>query len=287
MTNSIGFMQGRLSSLVDGKIQAFPWDNWEAEFELAQYAGFDLMEWTIDQEGLYENPLMTIAGRDRIRKLSSQFGIKINSVTADCFMQAPFWKDHNKNVQNQLQVDFRKVCMACSELKLEKIVVPLVDNGSLTSLSEENSLLEFMRSHEPFFCENNVKIVFESDFGSTDLKRFISHLPSKQFGINYDSGNSAASGFNAIDEFDAYGKRVLNVHIKDRVHQGATVPLGSGDADFELVFKLLSKLPYHGDFILQTARANDGAHMEALQIYKRMVDGWIIRSRNYLEQNRG
>ena len=28
-------MQGRLSSLVNGHIQAFPWDNWKDEFSLA------------------------------------------------------------------------------------------------------------------------------------------------------------------------------------------------------------------------------------------------------------
>ena len=30
----IGFMQGRLSELVDGRIQAFPWDSWQTEFFL-------------------------------------------------------------------------------------------------------------------------------------------------------------------------------------------------------------------------------------------------------------
>ena len=28
----IGFMQGRLSAMVEGKIQAFPWDEWREEF---------------------------------------------------------------------------------------------------------------------------------------------------------------------------------------------------------------------------------------------------------------
>ena len=27
--NRTGFMQGRLSSIVDGKIQSFPWEEWE------------------------------------------------------------------------------------------------------------------------------------------------------------------------------------------------------------------------------------------------------------------
>ena len=54
----IGFMQGRLVDQVNGKIQAFPKDNWEQEIEIAYENKFSLMEWTLDQDDLYENPLM-------------------------------------------------------------------------------------------------------------------------------------------------------------------------------------------------------------------------------------
>lgn len=49
----IGFMQGRMSPLVDGKIQCFPTDHWEQEFLFAERAGFSLMEWTIDAESVF------------------------------------------------------------------------------------------------------------------------------------------------------------------------------------------------------------------------------------------
>ena len=52
-------MQGRLSALVDGKIQAFPWDEWREEFPRANALGLTRMEWTIDQERLRDNPLTT------------------------------------------------------------------------------------------------------------------------------------------------------------------------------------------------------------------------------------
>ena len=38
MKPKIGFMQGRLSSKVNGKIQAFPWESWKEEFEIALVA---------------------------------------------------------------------------------------------------------------------------------------------------------------------------------------------------------------------------------------------------------
>ena len=85
-------MQGRLSPIVDGKIQAFPWKNWQKEFQLASENNFKIIEWTIDQEKILENPLMTEDGKSEIKKLSKKFDIKIPSLTGDCFMQSPFWK---------------------------------------------------------------------------------------------------------------------------------------------------------------------------------------------------
>ncbi len=82
-------MQGRLSPPVDGRIQAFPWEHWEAEFPKAAGIGLSLMEWTLDHEGLAENPLMTSVGRSMIRDLATEYGVTVPSVTCDCFMQAP------------------------------------------------------------------------------------------------------------------------------------------------------------------------------------------------------
>ena len=88
----IGFMQGRLSPVVDGKIQAFPYGFWQLEFELAAINDYRLIELTLDYEKPFTNPLMSDDGRAEIRELSSKFNIKIPSVTGDCFMQKPFWK---------------------------------------------------------------------------------------------------------------------------------------------------------------------------------------------------
>lgn len=86
----IGFMQGRLSPIVDGKIQSFPWTFWRNEFQDAKKIGLKLMEWTIDYENFYSNPLMTYDGRNEIINLSLENNVKIYSLTADCFMQFPF-----------------------------------------------------------------------------------------------------------------------------------------------------------------------------------------------------
>ena len=270
----IGFMQGRLSEVIDGKIQAFPWQFWKEEFERASEIDIPLMEWTLDQLDLYSNPLMTADGQEKIIQLSEYNGVKIPSLTGDCFMQEPFWKATTDNRQ-ALIADFNAIVCACGSLNIQTIVVPLVDNGALTSNQEEKYLIDVLADHEIMLAENGVKIAFESDFAPVALRRFIEKMNPSLFGINYDIGNSAALGFDVNEEFSSYGDRILNVHVKDRPLGGTTVPLGDGNADFKTVFSKLSEYAYKGNYILQTARDSSGQHSQAIKNYLDMTIDWI------------
>lgn len=276
MSERIGFMQGRLSPVVDGKIQAFPWSAWKEEFPLAQQNGFHLMEWTLDQEQLYENPLLHLAGQNEIKALSLKYNVRIPSLTGDCFMQAPFWKAEHEE-RKALTKDFQAVLQACLSVGIQMIVVPLVDNGRLQSLAEEEVLIDFLQKKSKFLIENKLKVIFECDFPPQQLLKLISQLDPKAFGINYDIGNSAALGFDPEEEIKTYGSRIMNVHVKDRKLHGTTVPLGTGNARFEIVFASLAKLGYTGNYILQTARAEDGDHVKTLSLYRAMTLDWLNR----------
>lgn len=274
MSHQIGFMQGRLCECVADKIQAFPWRDWEREFTAAAAIDLHLMEWTLDQERLYENPLMTADGQEKIQGLCKQYELRIPSLTGDCFMQAPFWKANGKE-RTDLQADFLAIGRACAALGIRMIVVPLVDNGRVETAAQEEVLVDFLLAQQTFLTEHQLQVIFESDFTPHELARLIAYLPAERFGINYDIGNSAALGFNPAEEFAAYGARVLNVHIKDRVLGGTTVPLKTGSADFEAVFSALAQQNYQGKFILQTARADDGNHAGVLSSYRDITQRWI------------
>jgi L-ribulose-5-phosphate 3-epimerase len=123
--------------------------------------------------------------------------------------------------------------------------------------------------------KHGVKIVFESDLPPAALAEFIEQFPHEMFGINYDSGNSAALGYDSAEEIPAYAARILNVHVKDRLLGGTTVPLGTGAADLARTIRLIEQSGYSGQYILQTARAADGDHAGALARYRDMTVGWI------------
>jgi hexulose-6-phosphate isomerase len=269
----IGFMQGRLSPMVDGRIQAFPAAHWRDEYPAAAALGLSLMEWTLDHDGLDSNPLMTPAGRAEIRGLGARHGVSVETITGDLFMQQPFWKQEGA-ARAALLRELDAVLDAAAGAGARIIVVPLVDNGSVDDACEP-ALADALVARATALRARRVSIAFESDFAPARLARFIAQFPPDAFGINYDTGNSAALGFDCEEEFSAYADRIVNVHIKDRIRGGTTVPLGTGAADLPRAVRMLRQNGYRGRYILQTARAADGDHAGALARYRDMIRAWL------------
>lgn len=276
----LGFMQGRLSPQVDGKIQAFPSDHWRDEFPIAARLGISLMEWTLDQERLFENPLMTVGGRREIQALCLAHGIRVKSLTGDFLMQAPFWKI-NGDARARLLSELDAVLDACAELGIKVLVIPLVDNGRLETPSQASILAEALQRRSDSLRARGMTIAFESDFMPDRLAAFIDGYPSHSFGINYDIGNSASLGYDCGEEFGAFASRIRHVHVKDRLLGGTTVPLGTGAADLPRAISLLEQNGYRGDYILQTARSVEQDHAGVLTRYRDMTLGWIAGHRSW------
>ncbi len=252
LENKFGIMQGRLSPVVKNRIQIFPVKNWKIEFKRAKKLGMHYIEWTLDYDTFNNNPLLKKSGIQQIKELSKKYSIKINSLTGDCFMQKPFWKtSKNKKLLN----DFKKILNSCKKVGIKYIVVPLVDNGKIKDKKTEKNLINICEKLTKELKKKNIQILFESDFEPKKLKKFILNFDKQYYGINYDLGNSASLGYNIDDEFKNYSKYIKNIHIKDRVYNGSTVRLGSGDANFKKLFKNLKKYKYRNMLIFQTARS--------------------------------
>ncbi len=274
--SNIGFMQGRLSPLRSGRIQSFPWDNWKNELMQAGELGFTQLEWTIDTERFAENPLLLANGQSEINQLSRQHRLLIPSVTCDYFMENPFWKNSVDPVRNNLI----SIISGMRNIGAKILVVPLVDNSSMRDLVQCGAIIDFFSSLESELSEGGLQIAFESDLGPQALFEFISNFDPKYFGINYDIGNSASLGFNPTEEFNMYGSRVINIHVKDRVLGGHTVALGEGAADFKTVFRLIKAHNYTGNLIMQTARSKEEKHAEVLVSYRNMIIDWLENAPN-------
>src|SRR6516164_2344865 len=128
-------MQGRLSPPVDGKLQAFPKDTWRDEFKIAYENSFEVMEWTLDRENIYQNPIMLPDGRHEIRALSKQYSLTIESLTGDFIMQRPFFKLNGEARRAEFNV-LQRVFEACELIGIKQLVFPLMDDSRLANLDD-------------------------------------------------------------------------------------------------------------------------------------------------------
>ena len=270
MLSKVGVMQGRLSPIIDNRIQQFPWDSWPNEFVLASKINIKLIEWTIDTFKFYENPLINLNQWDEINLIMEKNSISIPSVTCDYFMENPPWKTDLKLVKEGIS----SILQGMRNIKSKILVIPLVDNSSLPDSNSVKIIQKLFTDLIPEINQNKLQIAFECDLNPKKLSEFIDKFDRNYFGINYDIGNSSSLGFNPTEEFKAYGSRIINVHVKDRKLNGTTVPLGEGDADFLGIFRLLHEEDYQGNLILQTARSKEGKDSEVLVKYKNLVEDW-------------
>jgi sugar phosphate isomerase/epimerase len=84
-------------------------------------------------------------------------------------------------------------------------------------------------------------------------------------------------GYLPNEELKILKKWIKNIHIKDRKYSGLTVPLGTGDTDFELVFSTLREIDYYNDLIIQGARIPGKTYLpkDTCLTYLRFVDEYL------------
>jgi hexulose-6-phosphate isomerase len=156
-------------------------------------------------------------------------------------------------------------------LGAERVVIPFVDASRIETDRELDSVVEIIERLLPVADELGIEVHLETALTPDRLASLVARLPSSLVKITYDVGNSASLGYHPDEEFAAYGARVGSVHIKDRLVGGGTVPLGTGDADFDAVFRCLAAVAYSGDFVLQVARGTPGNEVALARSNKAFV----------------
>jgi L-ribulose-5-phosphate 3-epimerase len=249
--NCLGMMQGRLVPPEEGALQRFPRSRWADEFDLAALVPLEYIEWIYDKHGADVNPLMEDDGINQLRHRIESTGVAIRSVCADYFMEYPFLR-----CPGSTEVLLR-LLDRCQAIGVRRLVLPFVDNSAITA-SELGLATEFLQKAAARAHDAGVELHLEMSLQPRIFAELLCQLPESTVKVNYDSGNSASLGYRTDQEFAAIGTRIGSVHIKDRTLGGGTVPLGSGNADFDALYHHLREVRYSGDFTLQVARGKDG-----------------------------
>lgn len=252
----IGIMQGRLLPPQDA-FQSFPRRGWDREFGLAARAGLDGIEWIFDVAGADENPLASDSGCDRVRELALRHGVGVRSVCADYFMERPILRCGAAELAERLET-LRWLLGRCRRVGASRIVLPFVDASRMETEEERRQVRDALGQVLPDAEEEGVELHLETSLPPEQLRELCDSLGYSQVRVTYDSGNSASLGFRPEEEWAAYGDRVGSVHIKDRRLKGSTVPLGTGNVEFDVLFEWMRRCGYDGDLILQAARGEPG-----------------------------
>jgi sugar phosphate isomerase/epimerase len=277
MENLLGVMQGRLLPKFQGRYQAHPLGYWEHEFFIAQEIGLDCIEFILDFDETEKNPLFYEGGLREIRRLSEKTGVVVKSICADYFMAAPLHA-HNKVTSDKSLITLKRLIESSATLGVKDIVLPCVDQASLKTANDINKLVVQLSKITKVLEHFDVQVCLETDLAPRPFAELLRRIDSRQVTVNYDMGNSASLGYNPLEELDAYGSYISDVHIKDRVLNGGPTFLGEGHANFKAIFTKLGMLNYRGPFIMQAFRDDEG-----VGVFKKQLD-WIRPYFDYLSR---
>ncbi|MBI2274143.1 MAG: sugar phosphate isomerase/epimerase [Bacteroidetes bacterium] len=272
IVDSLGVMQGRLLPKYKGRYQAHPVGKWEQEFDIAASFNLKFVEFILDYEDVELNPLMSKSGLDKIIATVERAGVGVKSVCADYFMEAPLHHSNSTIVNSSIEL-LRLLLNNCKYLGVKDIVIPCVDQSSIRSLEQRDQFVRSINRIIDIAEKVEINLSLETDLPPLQFAELLDRFDSKRVTVNYDTGNSASLGYNPIDEFQSYGSRISDIHIKDRVYNGGSVLMGSGNTDFKAFFEALSTIEYNGIFIMQVFRDEQGVDIfgQQLDYFKNII----------------
>jgi len=273
-TYPIGIIQGRLVFPKGRGIQFFPFEEWREEFDLASKIKIDEIDFIFDLERYQENPLWAKEGIIQIREAIASSGVRVKHICADFFMRRPFFRVSERERQENIEI-LKKLIEAAKQIGAENIEIPLVDNSSVKMEEEKNMFIVSLKECLPKAQEFGITISLEADLPPKELLGLVNRFNDPYLKVTYDSGNSSSLGYDSYEEITAYGRYLSNVHIKDRILGGTTVPLGTGDANFDKLFHGLKEAGYKDSFTLQAARREEGKEVDTILSYVEFVKRYI------------
>lgn len=265
---SLGVMQGRLLPKFKGRYSAHPLGYWQDEFPIAAELGLGTIQFILDFNDAFQNPLMHLKGVEEIFSLSEETGVRVKTICANYFMEAPF-HSLSREIVKESQKVLLSLIRNSSQLGITDIVIPCVDQSSLIDKASKERFIENIQSSIELAETFDINLSLETDLAPAPFVELLEKLNFPKVTVNYDTGNSASLGYDPEEELSAYGDRISGIHIKDRTYRGGSVILGKGDTPFDPFFQALSQIKYQGPFILEAYRDEEG-----INVFKKQMN-WI------------
>jgi len=254
-------MQGRLSQKENLPLQSFPVE-WEQEFSRARDIGFMKIEWLVDKEMFYDNPLFSDVGRSKIIKIKERNKIDIDTLCAHFLI-------NGKILSNNLESDsIRKFFLETVKLApligIKYVSIPFIGD---MSLNKKEVFIEMRNLLKEIEGELKIEILIESDLESYKILDFIESVGSSKLGILYDTGNATKQKLLFNKEFSLLEEFIKEIHIKDfDIKAKKSVRLGCGDTDFKEIFATFKKYHWKGPIVFETPILKDWSKEASLNL---------------------
>lgn len=264
----LGTTLGRLSLPVDNRLQAFPINSWRDEFEIAQEANLEFIEWIFDIESAANNPLSTDAGIEDMLQLADQSEVPVLSVCADNLLELSFLDPDTLSQIHWLIGQAHKA-------RLVHIVLPFFKASAIEDEDDFLKTIDVLKLCLNEAEQYEIELHLEMGLLCEKFRDLLTIINHSLLRVTYDSGNSTLFGYDPTDELPVLGSWLGSVHIKDHIKNGPSVLLGTGDTNFPVCFRLLAEAKFNGPFVLQGARGEPGSEKELAQQYRQFVeDHW-------------
>ena len=268
-------VQGRALNQNDDLLQSFP-SNWIEEFPLIEKLGFDGIEWIYDKKSEYDNPILNLEQHENIKMVSKKYNVSLENIVFDWFIIHPLIKNNDIKLSTKIE-KLIDLLDTSEKIGFQRVIFPLLEGNSIHDSNEMELFLKiFSDNILPTLNLKKLEIHFETSMSPNDEFYFISKLDNSQTKICFDMGNSASLGFDCSEVLDKISPFLGSVHIKDRLINGPTVPLGEGLVDFSKVFKILNEIKFSGPISFQAYRNKNSNNIELLNSYLMFINN-IIR----------
>jgi len=228
-------------------------------FKKAKELGFQGIELGLG-ENFLKDKLWTGEGNTRqvFSEEAQRNGIDVASICLHLlnheeYSPASVRKDHralsSEIIKNSIE--------ACSSIGGAVILMPFFGSSAIKSDNQISLLISELKKLSSIAESNGVYLALETSLKAPDMVRIVDSIESDFVKVYFDTGNTVEQGYDLIQEIDALGERIVQVHVKD--YPRGT--LGMGRIDFAEVIGGLMDIGFEGYLMLETPALNNSEEM--------------------------